>query len=381
MLTEQITKTYAPWVGLIAIVVTAVVTFWQYDAAKARDRRAYVFELVKSFQSSEIFDARSKLQNWSADQENDAESKNLTPEQRENLLEQFASRADIRDSFRRVISYYDEVALCVASSLCDKDLVKRFFFCDMRAFHKHFHAAIAQSWRNHERDGLATDDLVRRWDDVPCPFGLGAPAALSAQMAGGPALDAAARSDKAAAGATPWSVLEILGALFTGVIALFAILQYREFRRSSEKQLRAYVYVDQVEVLDITVGKIPHARISIKNSGQTPAFDLTSSCLMGFTTYPEPTEIPPSNKGPQHHQTLGPGSSRVLTPDLSLPLTQSHINALASGGGKAIYIIGELTYRDAFNNTWVTEFRLFTGGPVPLGSVTSAATGNSERKQ
>jgi len=44
---------------------------------------------------------------------------------------------------------------------------------------------------------------------------------------------------------------------------------------TAERQLRAYVSVDSAEMIDLTAGFTPAALLRVKNSGQTPAYNLT----------------------------------------------------------------------------------------------------------
>jgi hypothetical protein len=52
--------------------------------------------------------------------------------------------------------------------------------------------------------------------------------------------------------------------------------------RTAERQLRAYVMIRTVTVTNLIIGGDPDAAVTIKNSGQTPASDMTHWARMGF---------------------------------------------------------------------------------------------------
>src|SRR5438552_2650784 len=64
------------------------------------------------------------------------------------------------------------------------------------------------------------------------------------------------------------------GAMATCAIAAFAFFQVRDFRRSNERQLRAYVWLDATEIHNVGVGSKPSVKIEMRNAGQTPAHDV-----------------------------------------------------------------------------------------------------------
>ena len=147
-------------------------------------------------------------------------------------------------------------------------------------------------------------------------------------------------------------------------------------RKSSERQLRAYVYVSE------TTGKEAanslELSIDIKNFGQTPAYDVAVYIHSGEAEWPD-NDMPPHtieelvqsatdfrptfNLAPGHVTT---NSFEARDPRLSEAISRAKI------GKYAIFLYGLLTYRDAFGFTRNTRFRyvynnvaMRNGGKLP----------------
>jgi len=152
-----------------------------------------------------------------------------------------------------------------------------------------------------------------------------------------------------------------------GVLAWLTILT---MRWSSERQLRAYVVVERGIIANVanpvhnrrdspeTVARIidpqagPHAQITIKNTGQTPAYNLVHWASMDIREYPLTTELPPMPQ-PEHSfwNVLGTSVPEVKTLRMPRPLTEEEIEGLRNGS-RAIYCHGEIMYKDAFKKRW-----------------------------
>jgi hypothetical protein len=149
-------------------------------------------------------------------------------------------------------------------------------------------------------------------------------------------------------------------------------------------QLRAYISIFQNDIsgatplgelniqtiLPLIAGTRPCSRVKYKNTGQTPAFDLVVNGNVSLTEWPlDPAKLPPIQTGHGgSKETLGPGMERTkidITPPEIPPLTQDDIVGLTSGR-LAIFVYGEMLYRDAFNIPRFTRYRLFTGGPTGI---------------
>jgi hypothetical protein len=161
---------------------------------------------------------------------------------------------------------------------------------------------------------------------------------------------------------------------FAGVgVALFT---WRTIRQSSERQLRAYVLIERGIIANVAnplseyaqkqeiSARIvaPHAgptvQITIKNTGQTPAYDLVHWGEMliqefplksSLLTMPQPAKL--------FRSVLGPSVPEVKTLRLPQPLSDEQIQGLRESR-MAIYCHGEIHYRDAFNKRRVSHYRV-----------------------
>lgn len=144
---------------------------------------------------------------------------------------------------------------------------------------------------------------------------------------------------------------------------------------TAKRQLRAYVTVERGIIANVanpihnrsdkpeTVARIidpqagPTAQITIKNTGQTPAYNLIHWASIDIREYPLTTELP-SMPPPEHsyRNVLGPSVPEVKTLRMPRPLTTEEIEGLRNGS-RAIYCHGEIGYRDAFKEDRWTRYR------------------------
>ena len=99
---------------------------------------------------------------------------------------------------------------------------------------------------------------------------------------------------------------------------------------TAERQLRAYVSVDSAEIIDLVAGFTPAARLIVKNSGQTPAYNLTGigGIAIGesFERLPPPTGSPAMSKS-----SLSAGATADQLHHAPQPLTSEALAALIAG--------------------------------------------------
>jgi len=136
-------------------------------------------------------------------------------------------------------------------------------------------------------------------------------------------------------------------------------------RDSAERQLRAYVTISGCGISDLKTTKGPiKATLTMKNVGQTPAYDVVHPSAIGIHSFPR-TDFPaPPQDLPLSKQVLGPNgiaykfhTYRVLTDEENDGIT---------AGKMAIYVFGEVRYRDVFGNSHTTKYRYMIGGRVGL---------------
>jgi hypothetical protein len=143
--------------------------------------------------------------------------------------------------------------------------------------------------------------------------------------------------------------------------------------RTAERQLRAYVSANNIEVKDFVVGGIPTFKYNPTNSGQTPARDLTIKCVVVLCNDPERAAVSFSEARVLSRIDLAP--RQVVSQDLASgqPLDATLFRAAKE---KQVYflIAGVMRYRDIYRRRHFTIFRayidpsLLTGGGGKLSS-------------
>ncbi|HXQ53805.1 MAG TPA: hypothetical protein VN802_22125 [Stellaceae bacterium] len=151
---------------------------------------------------------------------------------------------------------------------------------------------------------------------------------------------------------TPWLVL------MTGFLAAAAFWQGAIARDVARRQLRAYVTGAPLFTFAFDEKTRPAVRVSLTNSGQTPAHHLRERYKVDLLSHPP-----------------GPGMNLpIITSEFSAPMvlhpkgepfffraicdrdfTEEEISRIRDGSAR-IYIYGELIYCDAFNTERHTRF-------------------------
>ena len=170
---------------------------------------------------------------------------------------------------------------------------------------------------------------------------------------------------------------------FLGVATFFLVIvvlgQVKDARESSERQLRAYVFITAAKIHDFGIQSPIKAQIIIKNSGQTPAYNLVPWIGITIEYFPLTATLQRPGEGmKQSRASLGPGTERQLSVTAGRPLTPIEIDDIKAGT-KAIYIHGEAIYCDTFKRERFIRFRLMYGGGAgiaPEGAMTHCEEGN-----
>ncbi len=149
----------------------------------------------------------------------------------------------------------------------------------------------------------------------------------------------------------------------------------RNAKDTAERQLRAYVFVNSANLQ--TNGVI----WDLKNSGQTPAYRITSRSGLSLREYPLKNSItgPPATNRSVYSCA---GESYHGYFDNIPGMTEADKLAVKERRG-AIYLFGEIDYVDIFNVGWCVKFRLIYYGDVndnPAKAFAPADSGNEEKK-
>jgi len=154
----------------------------------------------------------------------------------------------------------------------------------------------------------------------------------------------------------PKLILETLEACATVGIAGYAVLQYSEGRKSSERQLRAYMCIDTVTGAYDDAGLFS-VEVKLTNAGQTPAYKADNWTAIGFRVVPPDRGMGPGESRTPHSVMIGPGLHK--TNSVSRIPTPTEIELMQAKKG-AIFVWGRMDYIDAFGEPRWTEFRTYT---------------------
>jgi hypothetical protein len=152
-------------------------------------------------------------------------------------------------------------------------------------------------------------------------------------------------------------------AVFTAGLFVATYCLVRESQKSSERQMRAYIFIEKREIEFID--GVPRINLVMRNEGKTPAHDVVvyghaSIAPCPWNNFP----IEKSGKVRRSKEVLGPNGWRdkqqvELTRD-SYVANQGDIEA----SRMAVYAYGEITYRDAFGRDCWTKYRYFWNGDI-----------------
>jgi len=177
------------------------------------------------------------------------------------------------------------------------------------------------------------------------------------------------------------------GALFIATILLFVIgyYQVRQLSRhadhtenlvatardTAERPLRAYLQLvpDLNSFIWINTVHVPELRVSLKNAGQTPAYDVQANGAINPDAYPlrkTPPDLLPVDEPFQ--LVIHPGElGYTMTLTAGRRLSPDEVDRLTDGTDLRLYLYGGVTYKDAFGKDRYTRFRLMTRRNVEGG--------------
>ena len=126
-------------------------------------------------------------------------------------------------------------------------------------------------------------------------------------------------------------------------------------RDSEQRQLRAYIYV-LPSITDFSVGKKPYASITIKNGGQTPAYDFNVSMNEDIRPFPQRESLKGIGTQPSALTQTSDGIGAFLYQSHEYVVSMPPVNALSrqdyddviKGTERRFYVWGRVLYLDAF---------------------------------
>lgn len=125
---------------------------------------------------------------------------------------------------------------------------------------------------------------------------------------------------------------------------------------TARRQLRAYVFIDSVRITPVSVGAAPMVKVSFKNFGQTPAYNVMATgrvaLVPSFGEAPALTGDSAFNMG-----TQGPGAVATSSASLDPALTAEQGSKITDGS-LTLFAYGLLQYTDAFKKQRFLRYRL-----------------------
>jgi hypothetical protein len=154
--------------------------------------------------------------------------------------------------------------------------------------------------------------------------------------------------------------------LATALLAWATFLLVKGAQLTAETQLRAYVnlVLDDKSVASLVGGSQQQCPIILKNFGNTPANDVVLNGNIAPVDWPLSAALPKLTTGVSEATAIG--SRNVLHPQQQIPgsvfgeavISAEEVSALQKSENRRLCMYGEITYRDVFNKTHSTKFRL-----------------------
>lgn len=171
-----------------------------------------------------------------------------------------------------------------------------------------------------------------------------------------------ASNDKSAVKDIPLTFMDyatLAIAIFTGGLFIATLRLVKNADKSSERQLRAYVFVGKHGIHDLTK-EVPLIKLTIQNGGQTPAHNV--KMRLGFQEFPatvdESSIVVPAPREEAKGGYLPSGQTFDITLNI-IPDTAADIARIISGE-VGIIVYGIVEYKDIFDCDRTTRFRVFT---------------------
>jgi len=173
----------------------------------------------------------------------------------------------------------------------------------------------------------------------------------------------------------------IFTAMATATAAWYTRKEWQTSLDNGHRQLRAYVFPETATLIWPGTGKPLATEVTIKNSGQTPAYRVSAQLAIEVREHPLQAPLP-ATELPSTRTILPPTAVHTLSVTAQHPLTNDQLKAIQKGT-QAIYVYGDMSHEDAFGVCRLARYEFFYTGDVPAdGSRTDLkyyGEGNTER--
>jgi hypothetical protein len=174
------------------------------------------------------------------------------------------------------------------------------------------------------------------------------------------------KAERDAKAANDWWLMVFTGGLVVvGATQLIAFsIQARRLKQTIDvmrdtaiSQLRAYVSAPKASIVNLTGKGLSEGHVTLKNSGQTPAYNLMHVGGVVLGTIQEDVDAS-RFRGNKTVAVLGPGDEYHTTTPAGRELTDADRSALRNGA-KRIYVYGDIRYTDAFGCERFTKIQIY----------------------
>jgi hypothetical protein len=157
---------------------------------------------------------------------------------------------------------------------------------------------------------------------------------------------------------------KLLYGIFAALIGLLIVLALMPDAPNQVQIVgqRAYISVVDADLSDLTGDIPPTVAVNIKNTGQSPAYDLSWRATFAAREVPVTEGIPLDRKKKAATLNLPPGGT--LSVKWTFTEWEKGWNERIAKGSAAIFAIGEISYKDAYGVQRFTKYRLIHGGGV-----------------
>lgn len=165
-------------------------------------------------------------------------------------------------------------------------------------------------------------------------------------------------------------LLGTVGLIVSLIVSAFALRQtraaLRDQRESSSRQLRAYLGTEGVLVSGLGAGERPRADLTVRNWGQTPAYNIRETMNIHLVRQGTADEFPDEHL--DEGITINPGAASGSFKVAAVELTKEQAEEIERGEQGdhptlVVYVKGSLEYDDAFGERRMLRYASAHWGP------------------
>lgn len=177
-----------------------------------------------------------------------------------------------------------------------------------------------------------------------------------------------------------WGFLVLVGTLlFTGAAAVAAWRTVRAMKETAERQLRAYVSINPVLLVNFGAPYPIRVECQTTNHGQTPAFQVNHVFQIGVLPNPLPGgfRFPVPDRVVANNSAIFPNSAIKSWFNHTVPLTGAEAAAIEVGTHN-LHLWGVTSYVDAFGKSRTTTFNASLDLPTFIHSRNELRAGRND---